>query len=913
MLKLISATILIFISFVVFSHAEHDKPRYVANSGVDQGRCDKVTTPCKTIGYAAEQSNKGDVVYVASGDYYIESASDIFYITSSLVKVKGGYSTSDGFKSQNTKVNVTLVHGVAPKYHQVFVEKGLVPNADSKAMSKEKQAELNSQISAASALTKQQQNLTCIDGVAGDFECNNMSLVSHVPLENMSEKPTSANDVWGHVDLNTNKEYAIIGVKNGTVVFDISEPSEPVEVGYIVSQLASWRDIKVYQYYDEGANRWFAYAFVSTDGANDGIAIIDLNKLPESAELIEKNYTNSSAHNIYISNVDYSTGVPINDYIPRLHVLGSSDYGGAHRSHSLENVLALNPEYIPRDKTRSDYSHDGTSMIITGDRVQDQCDRSGAFCDVFIDFNENELRLWDQTVPSETKELGHATYTDAQYVHSGWWSEDKQYIFLHDEQDEQYNGINTTLYVFNVKDVRTPKLVGRWTGPTGAIDHNGYVRGNRYYMSNYEKGITVLDITDPEEPVQIGFFDTFPIRNNTSFNGAWGVYPFLPSGLILASDINSGLYILTDDTRNVSQGKVQFAEASYGAEEGESVTFVVERVDGSTGNVSVDYRSLQMSANGSDFTESTGTLTWEAGNSEPKEISVLTTLDTELETKESFMMTLFNVQGGLTLGQHRSSEGVIDGSAYVGSFAFESSTLELYEGIDAVNGQTEKQIKLTRSLQDSGPVSITIGIDSSTAENAQNEIILIEDTVTWEDGELGDKFITISLADDNDSESIKEVVLSIESYTPSDLIADTKMTITVFDDESNQAPNFDTVEFSAELFSMYNMAARIKNLTDEQSNRLSYRWEILSGPSSAYLRSENILQALFNADEVGSYEVRLTVTDIFGLSTSKILKLNVVAQATDNGTVSGTVSASLLTLVLGLVFIRRTRQNLIKH
>ena len=101
-------------------------------------------------------------------------------------------------------------------------------------------------------------------------------------------------------------------------------------------------------------------------------------------------------------------------------------------------------------------------------------------------------------------------YPNARYTHSGWWTEDGRYLFVHDELDERDFNLNTTVRVFDMANLRAPVLAGSWVGPTRAIDHNGYVRGNRYYFSNYSEGLTVLDITNPATPTRVGFFDTFP-------------------------------------------------------------------------------------------------------------------------------------------------------------------------------------------------------------------------------------------------------------------------------------------------------------------------------------------------------------------------------------------------------------------
>ena len=144
--------------------------------------------------------------------------------------------------------------------------------------------------------------------------------------------------------------------------------------------------------------------------------------------------------------------------------------------------------------------------------------------------------------------MGQVGYDDVaksnQYIHSGWWHENKRHVYVHDEFDENRGGLNTTVRILDLQDLTNPLVVGKWTSDNKTADHNGFVKGNRYYMSNYERGLTILDISDPINPVEVGYFDTFPSSDNASFNGAWGTYPYLPSGNILISDINSGLYIV---------------------------------------------------------------------------------------------------------------------------------------------------------------------------------------------------------------------------------------------------------------------------------------------------------------------------------------------------------------------------------
>ena len=100
--------------------------------------------------------------------------------------------------------------------------------------------------------------------------------------------------------------------------------------------------------------------------------------------------------------------------------------------------------------------------------------------------------------------------------------------------------------IFDLQDLDSPQLHATYTGTTAAIDHNGYVNGNTFYLSNYTAGMRAIDISDIANGnlVEVGFFDTYPQNNTASFNGVWSVYPYFESGKILVNDINSGLFII---------------------------------------------------------------------------------------------------------------------------------------------------------------------------------------------------------------------------------------------------------------------------------------------------------------------------------------------------------------------------------
>jgi hypothetical protein len=73
--------------------------------------------------------------------------------------------------------------------------------------------------------------------------------------------------------------------------------------------------------------------------------------------------------------------------------------------------------------------------------------------------------------------------------------------------------------------------------------HHPHVHGNLLFLTWYEAGLTVFNISDPANPVLVGAFDTWP-GTSTNFNGNWGVD--LSSGLnrVLLSDRTRGLIVV---------------------------------------------------------------------------------------------------------------------------------------------------------------------------------------------------------------------------------------------------------------------------------------------------------------------------------------------------------------------------------
>ncbi|WDE12632.1 choice-of-anchor B family protein [Thalassomonas haliotis] len=895
----------IFFSSKGFAHSEHDKARFIANQGQDKGKCDLALRPCKTLAYAVTQANKGDKILLAGGTYPITSSEELFYLKSALVPVYGGYNRFDHYQSQSPDSNPSLLLGVPAEMADNLRQQGFTLVADGKSQIDEKQ--LKKQLDSYASLNRMQSQQNCSNGQAGNFACNNIDLLAHMPLSQFSTSPGAASDIWGHVDLNTGNEYALMGLTNGIVVVDISDAASPVEVATIAGANSNWRDIKVYQYYDDNLKVWRAYAYATVDSTLDHVTIIDLNNLPHSVSLAEKNTAVATAHNLYISNTDPTLNIAKAGLTPSLQLLGTNKFSGAFHNYSLENPASLTP--LNNASVGSGYSHDGSSVVISDNRAASDCQSNG-HCTVFIDFNENEMKLWNISDPDNISQLGTAEYNDlaqeAKYVHSGWASEDLQTIFLHDEFDERVGGLNTTLRMFSIADLNNPVRIGTWTGDTAAADHNGYVRGNRYYMSTYERGLTVLDISQAANPVEVAYFDTFPSSNNATYNGAWGVYPFLPSGNILISDINSGLYILKDNSQTSLQGDISFSQSAISAVEGENIQISVARNAGSpTSDTGVSYQILPGSAlAGEDYTPVSGTLTWTGGDNTTKTISVPVLADVNDEFGESFYLRLYNPTGGATLSSPSYLTVNIDGKANSGVIGFTQ------EEIIVPENQGPATITVSREGNAEGEVSVNYQLEDSSAlidEDVENT----SGTLTWSDGDKSNKTITLTLINDDLSEEEETFTLNLASVNNSRLGNFNQLAVTISDDESNQAPSVNLGEDSQ--VNTRQSHTLTSTVSDRENDPLSYLWSQSSGPSVTMFDTSQSSMSFIAPDSASQLSFSLAVTDSKGATTTDSIIITVIAPEPDTGgsggNGGGAVNLRYLLLLLPLIWRRLSRKT----
>ena len=182
--------------------------------------------------------------------------------------------------------------------------------------------------------------------------------------------------------------------------------------------------------------------------------------------------------------------------------------------------------------------------------VYDGPDREYAGKELCFGSNENALSIADVSDKNNPVQISAADYPNVAYAHQGWITEDHKYFFMNDEGDES-NSVRagqpmagTRTLIWDIQDLDDPIMVKEHFGNTFTIDHNLYIKGNLMYQSNYVSGLRILDISDPENPEEVGFLDTVPWSEEVEFDGSWSNYPFFESGTIVVSSGNEGVFFL---------------------------------------------------------------------------------------------------------------------------------------------------------------------------------------------------------------------------------------------------------------------------------------------------------------------------------------------------------------------------------
>ena len=316
---------------------------------------------------------------------------------------------------------------------------------------------------------------------------------------------TNTNDVWGYM-APSGDEYALVGTRVGLSIIDINTDSL-FEVDFIQGQNSTWRDIKT----------WGDFAYVSTE-QTDGLLVVDLRNLPDSTSHFfwkpefENQGTLLRIHNIFI------------DEFGILYISGANINGGGVMLVDV-NTNPGQPELISFAPSR--YSHDAYARdsILYSSEI-----------------NDGTLSIYDISNPDSITLEGR-TSTPSDFTHNAWLSDDSKTIFTTDERP------NAFIASYDITDFGNIIELDRFrpaaTKLQGVVPHNVHVWNDWLIISYYTDGCILVDASRPDNLIEVGNFDTFlPDDPDNRGFGAWGAYPFLPSGKVLITDSGNGLYVL---------------------------------------------------------------------------------------------------------------------------------------------------------------------------------------------------------------------------------------------------------------------------------------------------------------------------------------------------------------------------------
>lgn len=329
---------------------------------------------------------------------------------------------------------------------------------------------------------------------------------------------------WGWADTSNGREYAIIGSSRpGTYIIEITNPAAPVLRDYVPgignANKSIWHEYQTYGKY---------LYIVSDDGGPNTFQIADLSYLPDSVHIIHNDSSIfKRSHTIFIDGNKLYCG----------SVTGPQ--GASMSVYSLANPAT--PQLLRR--LNDDYPFIGSvhDMFSRNDTVYASCGSQGLY---IYKFNSNNTFTQLSNLPNP----------NGDYNHSSYLSDDGTILI---NCDEVPDGIPVKLV--DVSDIANPGIYTTFVSNPGATPHNPYIKDGKAVIAYYQDGIQIYNLDNPFSPVRIGYFDTHPQNvsgyQTPAYQGCWGAYAELPSGVLIASDMQLGLFVLDTGTLLNSSGE----------------------------------------------------------------------------------------------------------------------------------------------------------------------------------------------------------------------------------------------------------------------------------------------------------------------------------------------------------------------
>ena len=306
-------------------------------------------------------------------------------------------------------------------------------------------------------------------------------------------------DTWWYVAPD-GTNYAIYGVRTGIAIVQVPSMQVITTVPGPEDFCSPyyWRDMRVLGHY--------ALAVSECYGTNEGLMVIDLSGLPASATVANV-HTNGvvSSHNM---DVDEGTGY--------LYVLDSSG-SGVHIIDATNLPALVNVHWLDLPDVHDVHARNDTLYVSEG--------------------FTGDFSIWDVSNKTSPQLLTRVSIPSGGYSHNIWPTDDGRYVLTTEET------ANRTIKVWDITDMSDVTLVGQFLAPN-QLAHNVHVQGDYAFVSHYESGVVVADISDPANPVIVDQYDTYPQGEGPSFNGTWGVTLPGPDGYIYAGDMDGELTVL---------------------------------------------------------------------------------------------------------------------------------------------------------------------------------------------------------------------------------------------------------------------------------------------------------------------------------------------------------------------------------
>ncbi len=358
-----------------------------------------------------------------------------------------------------------------------------------------------------------------------------LSLLGHLPYDS-----ASLAGCWHHVDAQ-GREYALVGTSRGLSVVDLSNPAQPFQRFHIPMLANNWREVKT----------WEGFAYVGSEAVNSGITIVDLRQLPDTV----------------MWKVWYGDG-PYEGQVIKSHTVATADgylyiFGGATLTDGAI-ICSLQDPWNPTivGTYTANYIHDG---YIRNDTLWAGEIYEGQFSVIDVSDKSNPVLLATHPTPGG-------------FNHNTWLSDDGQTLYTTDEKP------NAPLAAFRISDLDNISLLDVYypsQNPSREV-HNVRVLQDFLINPSYGGQLTIVDAHRPDNLIETAWAVL-----GTSL--VWDADPYLPSGLVITTAKNEGLFIFQPEYQRAAYLEGRITDASSGLPLNGARVFVENTINADTSNI----------------------------------------------------------------------------------------------------------------------------------------------------------------------------------------------------------------------------------------------------------------------------------------------------------------------------------------